>query len=106
MVGQAGDQSTTGHATLQRQVSQQSQGSVDQVDNARTQNVPGHAPPNNLDLTSRMNSNVTATTNATESAAPLTQPGDGEAPQSNRGSFDYYAAATSQSSQVLMLSRN
>ena len=78
---------------------------MDQVDNARKQSFPGHRPPNNLDLTASMNSNITATSSTTESTETGSRMGDGAVSQSNRSSFDYYAAATSQSSQVLMLCR-
>ena len=102
--GQTTDQqqSAGGHAALQRQQSQRSQDSVDQVDNAHRQGYPGRNLPNSLDLTASMNSNATATSGTTESTETGSQGGEGAIPKTNRNSFDYYAAATSQSPQVLM----
>ena len=78
---------------------------MDQVDNTRRQSFSGRKPPNNLDLTASMNSNTTAASSTTESTETGSRMGDGAVSQSNRNTFDYYAAATSQSSQVLMLCR-
>ncbi len=68
--------------------------SEDSVDKVHGRDGLTARKPNPLDLSASVNSTDTADTGSQ---------GDDSTPRANQGSFDYFAAATSQSAQVLTL---